>query len=112
MLFMTWGHRSGDSALTTLYPNYTVMQNRIEQGYIDYRDNISLSTSAEVYIAPVGLAFKHIHDSIVGSGGDPLDSTSTFYQLYDGDGTHPSTSGSYLAACVLFTALTLSLIHI
>ena len=106
MLFMTWGHRSGDSTLTTLYPNYTVMQNRIEQGYIDYRDNISLSTSAEVYIAPVGLAFKHIHDSIVGSGGDPLDSTSTFYQLYDGDGTHPSTSGSYLAACVLFTALT------
>ena len=106
MLFMTWGRRSGDAMNPTLYPNYTVMQDRLEEGYIDYRDNISLSTSAEIYIAPVGLAFKHIHDSIVASGGNPLSPTSTFYELYTADGSHPSTSGSYLSACVLFAALT------
>ena len=86
MLFMTWGRRSGDAMNPTLYPNYTVMQDRLEEGYIDYRDNISLSTSAEIYIAPVGLAFKHIHDSIVASGGNPLSPTSTFYGLYTADG--------------------------
>ena len=106
MLMMTWGRRNGDAMNPTLYPNYTVMQDRLEDGYIDYRDNISLSTSAEIYIAPVGLAFKHIHDSIVASGGNPLSPTSTFYGLYSSDGSHPSTLGSYLAACVLFAALT------
>ena len=106
MLLMTWGRRSGDAMNPTLYPNYTVMQDRLEEGYLDYRDNISLSTSAEIYIAPVGLAFKHIHDSIVASGGNPQSPTSTFYGLYTSDGSHPSTSGSYLTACVLFAALT------
>ena len=106
MLLMTWGRRSGDALNPTLYPNYTVMQDRLEEGYLDYRDNISLSTSAEIYIAPVGLAFKHIHDSIVSSGGNPQSPTSTFYGLYTSDGSHPSTSGSYLTACVLFAALT------
>ena len=106
MLMMTWGRRDGDALNPTLYPNYTVMQDRLEEGYIDYRDNVSLSTSAEIYIAPVGLAVKHVHDSITASGGNPLSPTSTFYGLYDTDGSHPSTSGSYLAACVLFAALT------
>ena len=106
MLLMTWGHRNGDALNPTLYPNYTVMQDRLEEGYLDYRDNISLSTSAEIYIAPVGLAFKHIHDTIVASGGNPQSPTSTFYGLYTADGSHPSTSGSYLAACVLFASLT------
>ena len=106
MLMMTWGRRNGDAQNPMLYSNFTVMQDRLEQGYIDYRDNISLDTSAEIYIAPVGLAFKHIHDSIVASGGNPLSPTSTFYGLYSADGSHPSTSGSYLSACVLFAALT------
>lgn len=106
MLMMTWGRRSGDAMNPTLYPNYTVMQDLLEQGYIDYRDNVSLSTPADIYIAPVGLAFKHIHDSIVASGGNPLAPSSTFYGLYSADGSHPSTSGSYLSACVLFAALT------
>jgi uncharacterized membrane protein len=106
MLMMTWGRRSGDATNPILFSNYTVMQDRLEQGYIDYRDNISSQTSADIYIAPVGLAFKHIHDSIIASGGNPQSPTSTFYGLYSSDGSHPSTSGSYLAACVLFSALT------
>ena len=106
LLMMTWGYRSGDALNPTLFSNYTVMQDRLEEGYIDYRDNISSQTSADVYIAPVGLAFKHIHDSIISSGGNPQSPTSTFYGLYSNDGSHPSTSGSYLAACVLFSALT------
>ena len=38
MLMMTWGRRDGDAINPTLYPNYTVMQDRLEEGYIDYRD--------------------------------------------------------------------------
>ena len=106
MLMMTWGRRSGDPTYPLLYSNYSVMQDRLEQGYIDFRDNISSQTSAGIHIAPVGLAFKHIHDSIEAAGGNPQSPTSTFYGLYTADGSHPSTSGSYLAACVLFSALT------
>ena len=106
MLMMTWGRRSGDPTNPTLFSNYTVMQDRLEEGYIDFRDNISSQTSADIYIAPVGLAFKHIHDSIIATGGNPQSPTSTFYGLYSTDGSHPSTSGSYLAACVLFSSLT------
>ena len=106
MLMMTWGRRGGDPANPNLFPNYTVMQDRLEEGYIDFRDNISSQTSADIYIAPVGLAFKHIHDSIIATGGNPQSPTSTFYGLYSTDGSHPSTSGSYLAACVLFSSLT------
>ena len=45
MLMMTWGRRNGDAQNSMLYSNFTVMQDRLEQGYIDYRDNISLETS-------------------------------------------------------------------
>ena len=105
VLMMTWGRRSGDTNNPTLYSNFTVMQERLEQGYIDYRDNMSNST-IDVWIAPVGLAFQHIHDAVNASGTDPTTSGNTFYDLYSSDGSHPSLSGSYLAACVLYATMT------
>ena len=105
MLFMTWGRRAGDSTISWLYPDFSTMQDELEQGYIDYRDNLS-SVDRPVWIAPVGLAFKHIHDEIVSSGGTPTNSGTLFYDLYSSDGSHPSLSGSYLAACVIYASIT------
>ena len=104
MLMMTWGRRNGDAVNPIIYGNFTMMQDRLESGYIDYRDNMS-TPSRDVWIAPVGLAYKHIHDQINLTGVDPTQSGNNFFNLYTADGSHPSLSGSYLAACVLYASM-------
>ena len=105
ILMMTWGRRNGDSNNQVLYPDFLSMQERLEDGYIDYRDNLS-TPNRDVWIAPVGLAFKHIYENVQASGKTPEDSGNLFYDLYTGDGSHPSLSGSYLASCVLYATIT------
>ena len=104
VLFMTWGYREGDSTNTWRYPDYKTMQHHLRDGYIDYRDNTSNALKA-VWIAPVGLAYEHIYDNILLSGGNPLDSSSVFWNLYSSDGAHPSLTGSYLTACVMYATI-------
>ena len=72
------------------------MQDELASGYLDYRDNIS-ANGGNAWVAPVGLAFEHIHDKIVANGGTPT-SSETRSTIYTQDGSHPSLSGSYLAA--------------
>ncbi|MBT5392065.1 MAG: hypothetical protein HOL22_06970, partial [Euryarchaeota archaeon] len=105
VLLMTWGRRNGDAMNPTLYSNFSVMQERLESGYIDYHDNMTAAGNT-VWIAPVGLAFAHIHDSVMASGINATVSGNTFYDLYSSDGSHPSLAGSYLAACVLYATMT------
>ena len=104
ILFMTWGRRNGDAMNPTLYSNFTIMQERLEAGYIDYHANMT-ATGATVWIAPVGLAFQHIHDAVVAGGINASTSGNLFYDLYNPDGSHPSLAGSYLAACVLHATM-------
>ena len=100
VLMMTWGRRNGDATNPTIYGNFTQMTNRLEVGYIDFLDNIT-AQGQQAWIAPVGLAFAHIHDGIVANGSNPLASGATFSALYSADGSHPSLAGSYLAALVI-----------
>ena len=104
VLFMTWGYRSGDS-LNSFNNNFTAMQARLTEGYTRYAENIS-SAGHAVWMAPVGLAFKTVHDGVVADGDDPTVSGNLFYDLYTSDGSHPSLSGSYLAACVFHATIT------
>ena len=105
VLLMTWGRRDGDSTNSWIYPDYSAMQDELAAGYLDYRDNMS-SASRPVWVAPAGLAFEHIHDQIIADGGTPTESGTLFHDLYSSDGSHPSLSGSYLAACVLYASIT------
>ena len=105
VLMMTWGRRDGDSTNSWRFPDFSTMQDELESGYLDYRDNIS-ANGGNAWVAPVGLAFEHIHDKIVAEGGTPTNSGNTFYNLYTNDGSHPSLSGSYLAAVVLYATIT------
>ena len=106
MLMMTWGRQDGDASNAALYPDFSIMNQRLLDGYEDYADNISASNSGlDVYIAPVGLAFEAVYDGIVDAGGDPADSNSSFVALYTSDGSHPSLAGSYLAACTLAASI-------
>ena len=110
VLFMTWGRRSGESGNqwhqhNNINQNFTDMQERLAEGYTRYAENIS-SAGHSVWIAPVGLAYKTVHDAVVADGDDPTVSGNLFYDLYDTDGSHPSLSGSYLASCVLHSTTT------
>ena len=105
ILMMTWGRRNGDTNNQVLYPDFLTMQERLEDGYIDYRDNLS-TPNRDIWIAPVGLAFKHVYENVQASGATPENSGNLFYDLYSGDGSHPSLSGSYLASCVLYATIT------
>ena len=105
ILMMTWGRRAGDSNNAWRFPDFSTMQDELASGYLDYRDNITANGDT-AWVAPVGLAFEHIHDKIVAEGGTPTDSGNTFYNLYTGDGSHPSLSGSYLAAVVIYATIT------
>ena len=109
VLFMTWGRRSGETGPQwhqhNINQNFTIMQQRLESGYINYHDNMTAAGNT-VWIAPVGLAFAHIHDNVMASGINATTSGNTFYDLYSPDGSHPSLSGSYLSACVLYATMT------
>ena len=104
VLFMTWGYRDGDS-LNSFNNNFTTMQERLLEGYTRYAENISAAGNA-VWMAPVGLAYKTVHDNVLSGGVDPTTSGNLFYDLYSSDGSHPSLSGSYLAACVFHSTTT------
>lgn len=105
IFLMTWGYRDGDPWNPALNPNYTIMQSNLENGYRGYAENCS-TPERPVYIAPCGLAWKRIHDSIVEEGLDPTTPGNLFYDLYAPDGSHPALPGSYLAACVIYATIT------
>lgn len=100
VLFVTWGRREGDAMNPGLYPDYSTMQDRLDDGY-DALAEAARDAGADVRLAPVGTAFRVIHDAEV----DPLAPDSRFGSLYDTDGSHPSLAGSYLAACVFVATL-------
>ena len=105
MLMMTWGYLLGDQSLTSVGLNYTLMQENLRQGYVDYHDNMT-TLSRDIWIAPVGLGFANVYQSVQESGTIPETPGSAFHSLYDGDGEHPSLKGSYLAACIIYASMT------
>ena len=91
VLFQTWAHQAGDPMNPGVYPTYDAMQTRIIQGYGRYLASIRTGPAPDADVAPVGQAWAwaSIHNP------------SLFATLYDTDGSHPSTAGTYLAALVL-----------
>jgi hypothetical protein len=105
MFFLTWGYRDGDVLNAWRFPEFSTMLGHLTDGYLAYAEACA-SEERPVWVAPVGPAFAVIHDQIVADGGDPTQSGSLFYQLYSGDGSHPSPTGTQLAAYVFFAAVT------
>lgn len=105
VLLMTWGRRKGDSQNAQMFPNFKAMQSRLRSGYKAYAAQAGTS-QAPIYIAPAGLAWERVYDDIAAQQQDPTADNTRFSVLYEGDGSHPSVQGSFLAACVLYTTLT------
>ena len=105
ILFMTWGYRNGDSNNEFRYPDYLTMQDHLKNGYQMFAENLT-TDERPVFIAPVGLAFKHIFQTVQNQGLDPTDDGTSFSNLYASDDSHPSIHGTYLAACVFYATIT------
>ena len=83
-LFMTWGRRDGDKRNETIFPDFLTMHRKISASYV------KAAKVNNALLAPVGNAFAIIQ------GEDK----ELFRSLYKGDGSHPSSKGGYLVACV------------
>ena len=83
VLYMTWGHKNGDTENSSLFPDdsYEKMQARLIKSYED------LASELDATVAPVGVAWSKLTDKM---------------SLYRDDMSHPSSNGSYLASCVLY----------
>jgi hypothetical protein len=85
LLLVTWAHRDGwpENGL----PDFAAMQDGIDAGYE------SIARELAVPEAPVGYVWAQVrrdHPEV---------------DLWQADGSHPSVSGTYLAACVLYASI-------
>jgi hypothetical protein len=85
VFFVTWAHRDGwsDNGL----PDYRSMQTAIDDGYM------TIASEEQAIVAPVGLAWETV---VTGRG---------ISGLWQADGSHPTTKGTYLAACVFYATI-------
>ena len=86
LFFMTWGRQNGDSQWDSIN-TFDKMNARLRLAYLRFADSSNASVS------PVGVAWKYIRDN------------HPEINLYSGDGSHPSYSGSYLAACTFYASI-------
>ena len=93
MFYMTWGRKNGDSLFYQVYnpwyaeATYEFMDSLIQDRYMQ----MSVDNNAEV--SPVGAVWRYVRENHLA------------IELYQSDESHPSISGSYLAACCFYTAL-------
>ncbi|MEI7638319.1 MAG: DUF4886 domain-containing protein [Syntrophus sp. (in: bacteria)] len=85
IFFLTWAHRNGWSEKGM--PDYESMQSQIEQGYIEIAQELN------ALVAPVGHAWSKARRQY------------PELELWQGDGSHPSEQGTYLAACVFYAVI-------
>ena len=105
VLYLTWGRERGDEMNTGLFADFAAMQDRLDAGYRAMASRLRTEGS-RVRIAPVGAAFRVVHERAAIGGADPTAEGSAFDALYEPDGSHPSAQGAYLAASVILATIT------
>lgn len=87
LFYNTWGRMIGDPQWDSIN-TFDKMNQRLFNAY-GYMADVNSGMRA-----PVGIGFNHVDDDLAA----PI----THTQLYQGDGSHPSVYGSYLAACMFY----------
>ncbi len=90
LFYMTWGRENGDANNCEFVPwvcTYEGMDDALRASYIYMAEE----NNAEV--APVGAVWRHLR-----TNNPEID-------LYSGDGSHPSSTGTYAAACTFYTLI-------
>lgn len=86
LFFMTWGRQNGDPQWDSIN-TFDKMNARLRLAYLRF------ANASNASVAPVGVAWKYIREN------------HPNINLYSGDGSHPSYSGSYLAACTFYASV-------
>jgi hypothetical protein len=79
-------------ATPVFYLTWARRATAVDQAALNYA-YISAAKATRSLVAPVGLAWAHVRQ------------TNPDIDLYYRDGAHPSTAGSYLAACAIYAAI-------
>lgn len=89
VFYQTWGRRDGDKANIHLFPDYESMQKALSKNYS------AAAKRCDALLAPVGDSWRQVRlaDAQLGT------------ELYKKDGSHPSSKGAYLAACVFYATI-------
>lgn len=90
LFYMTWGRKNGDAGNCANYPpvcTYAGMQQRLRESYLEMTDSNNASC------APVGAVWNVFRNSFPN------------VELYSPDESHPSLSGTYLAACTFYSSI-------
>src|SRR5436190_3247329 len=90
MPYMTWGRKNGDSATCPWFPvmcTYLGMDTSIRNAYL------SLTASLNGEVSPVSVVWNYIRQNYPN------------IELYQPDESHPSTEGSYAAACCFYASI-------
>lgn len=92
VFYMTWGRRSGDQQNCQFYTplcTFEGMSTRLRSSYLE------MAEDNDARVAPCGAAWSRMD----------IADTTFFAALYTGDGSHPSTYGQYLNACVFYATI-------
>jgi len=85
MFFMTWAHQDGEPSVGL--PGYAPTQQAIDNAYL------TIAHELRAPVAPVGYTWylvRQDHPEI---------------EMWQSDGSHPTSAGTYLAACVFYAAV-------
>jgi hypothetical protein len=88
VFYMTWGRKNGDAGNCASFPlicTYNGMDSLLRTRYT------IMAQANKAILAPVGVAWHRFRDLYPAT------------DLYQADESHPSTAGSYLAACSFYT---------
>ncbi|WP_298120447.1 T9SS type A sorting domain-containing protein [Flavobacterium sp.] len=91
VFYMTWGRQNGDSSNCDFFPplcTYEGMDDLLRERYM------MMTVDNNAITSPVGAVWRYIRNNIPS------------LNLYSSDGSHPSITGSYVAACTFYTTLT------
>ena len=88
VFFNTWGYLNGDKR-NYADDTYWQMQKRLNEGYN------AAANKFDAQLAPVGSAYNELKKT----------NPKLWTQLYQADGSHPSRTGAYLAAIVIYSRL-------
>lgn len=89
ILYETWAYKDGSEKLASSGMSYDEMNAKLQEAYRRAAEENG------AVIAPVGELFEHIYKS-----------EHITHLINRDDNYHPSTSGSYLAACTIFKTVT------
>jgi len=90
VFYMTWGRKNGDASNCPNWPpvcTYEGMDSLLRLRYME------MGVNNNAIVSPVGAVWRNLREN------------HPEIELYAGDGSHPSVTGSYAAACCFYTVM-------